>query len=575
MKKKGFSAWQKFFIGLAVVLCVIFVAAMGVFAYYKYIHNPISGINDDTVSDFGKIMTDENGNIIIVDENNNILSMSEKEYNFLVIGCDRGEWLTDVIMIVNYDVKNNSLAIMQIPRDTYVTVSSTLILDNGKISAENFLPKNGYGCKINSAFSHGAKLALTELNNLTSSAGGESDDKKIAELCSQSVLDIDAATLKSYMNAKSSSEKNDIANDIRFNFAVKYLRALISRSFGTPIDFYAQVNLDGFVNIVDAVGGVDVYVQQNMDYDDPYQNLHIHIKQGQQHLNGKDAEGFIRFRYGYAAADIARIDAQKIFMTEFIKKVVSLEGIKNINTLIKEINNNLKTDISLSNAMYFATNALDIDFSKIVMLTMPGSPLYKDGVSYYSVDKKTLIEYVNTYLNKFNEPLEEENFLAYEIGSGNIVTAPLTAEEISQNQPKLGFISRSSGGGSSSPSKSNGGSVSGGGSDTANQPTPSDGEKADGSEPDAEITDDNAPDSEISDNYVLIPEISGANEPDAEISGGSESGGGYYEQPYYDTNGEDVPFGDEGGEGTIYAPTPVYEYEPDSVYQAEEAEEAA
>ena len=86
---------------------------------------------------------------------------------------------------------------------------------------------------------------------------------------------------------------------------------ILARSFGTPIDFYAQLNLDGFVNIVNAIGGVDVYIQEDMDYEDPLQNppLKIHLKKGMQHLDGKKAEQFIRFRYGYAAADIARIDA--------------------------------------------------------------------------------------------------------------------------------------------------------------------------------------------------------------------------------------------------------------------------
>ncbi|MGN1122537.1 MAG: LCP family protein [Eubacteriales bacterium] len=445
-KKKGLAGWQKFLIAVAAVLCIIVLAVLGVFTYFKYIHKPISGMSGLSPVSQPNTADSVNGDALAVPDD---ISVVSDRYNFLVVGCDRAEWLSDVIMIATYDVKEKSLSIMQIPRDTYVTVNNKLILDeNGAISFENFDGKNDYGCKINSVLGHGGNLAASELSRIVSLASGASNTE-IDTICKESFLDIDSKTLSAYMNAATRAEKSAMEYDIKLKFGIRYLSALLARSFGTPIDFYAQVNLDGFVNIVDAIGGVDVYVQQDMDYDDPYQNLHIHIKQGQQHLNGKDAEGFIRFRYGYAAADIARIDAQKIFMTAFIKKVLSLEGIMNLNDLSKQVSANLTTNLSFSDALYFATNALDLDLSKVVMLTMPGSPKYLDGVSYYSIDKKTMMEYVNTYLNKFSEPLGEENFYAVEIAAGNTSTPPLTAADITEQQPNLGFLRPSSGSGSS------------------------------------------------------------------------------------------------------------------------------
>ena len=180
-----------------------------------------------------------------------------------------------------------------------------------------------------------------------------------------------------------------------------------------------------------------------MDYEDPLQNppLKIHLKKGMQHLDGKKAEQFIRFRYGYAAADIARIDAQKIFMTAFIKKVVSLEGIANIDKLITEVISNLTTNLSITDTGFFGTQVFELDFNNIVMLTLPGWPLYVDGVSYYSVDKDSMMQTVNDYLNKYTEPLTEEYFCAIEAGPGtNYTTPPLTAEEIQNEQPDLGFM---------------------------------------------------------------------------------------------------------------------------------------
>lgn len=438
-KKKGLAIWQKLLTFVAVILCGLFIFALGAFTYFKHIHRP--HIND-TQSDF--VMPDftvENGQNSSVGKEDDFYdktyTLKTSSYSFLVLGCDRAAWLTDVIMIATYDVKEQAVAIMQIPRDTYVTVHSKIIFDEeGRISSENFDGKNDYGCKINEALNHGGRLALKELTRIANLA--KKDGADIESILENTFIDIDEKTLLAYINGTKSEQLN-IEYDVRFDFGIRYLSALISYSFGTPIDFYAQVNLDGFVNIVNAIGGVDVYIQEDMDYEDPVQDLYIHLKQGHQHLDGEKAEQFIRFRYGYIAADIARIDAQKIFMTAFIKKILSLEGIMNIDSLIGEIANNLRTNINFSDAMYFATNALGIDLSKIVMLTMPGSSTYKDNISYYSIAEDALVEYVNTYLNQYNEPLDKEHFLATEISSRNDSTPPLTAADIEDDQPDLGF----------------------------------------------------------------------------------------------------------------------------------------
>ncbi len=432
-KKKPLRGFQKFLIIFASVIGVLLLAGLLIFSYYKYIRKPTpSPVNrpnalntyDDTQNDsYGK----------------------QSKYSFLMLGCDKRNWLSDVIMIATYDVAEKQIALIQIPRDTYVTVSNKLILkDNEKenyrvISNENFNSKNGAEMKINTVLSFAGTFAENELGNLVALAKKASDGD-IAKLCSDTFLDIDEATLKQYMSAKG-NEKANVEYEIKMNFAIKYLSSLLSSSFGIPLDFYAQVNVDGFDNIVDAIGGVDIYVQHDMDYDDPMQNLHIHIKKGYQHMDGKTAEGFVRFRYGYATADIARTDAQKIFMTAFIKKAISLEGIMNLNNLITEIRSNLNTNVSFEDAMYFATNALDVDLSSITMFTCPGTSLYQNGVSYYTVNKTAVLEMINEYLNKYETPLTEDALSIIELSDslpyGNDT---FTVSDIDDNQPHLGFV---------------------------------------------------------------------------------------------------------------------------------------
>ena len=70
----------------------------------------------------------------------------------------------------------------------------------------------------------------------------------------------------------------------------------VSGILGFPVDHYITVNLRGFKALVDAVGGVDFEVPINMNYDDPTQNLHIHLSKGMQHLDGEKALQLVRFR---------------------------------------------------------------------------------------------------------------------------------------------------------------------------------------------------------------------------------------------------------------------------------------
>ena len=77
---------------------------------------------------------------------------------------------------------------------------------------------------------------------------------------------------------------------------------------------YAMVNFDVFARVVDLFGGVDFDVPVDMDYEDPYQDLYIHLKAGEQHLNGEEALQVMRFRSGYAMADLERVNVQRNFV---------------------------------------------------------------------------------------------------------------------------------------------------------------------------------------------------------------------------------------------------------------------
>ena len=103
-------------------------------------------------------------------------------------------------------------------------------------------------------------------------------------------------------------------------------KAFFSRALGVPIHWFVSMDLNCVPLLVDAVGGVDLDVPMDMDYSDPDQGLEIHIKQGNQHLDGETALSFIRYRAGYATADLGRIQAQQLFLRAFADKSKTLNA---------------------------------------------------------------------------------------------------------------------------------------------------------------------------------------------------------------------------------------------------------
>ena len=97
----------------------------------------------------------------------------------------------------------------------------------------------------------------------------------------------------------------------------------VSEQLGIPVDYTVSVNLKGFTALVDAIGGVDFDVPVNMDYEDPYQDLYIHISKGMHHLSGSEALKVVRFRKGYATQDIGRMETQQKFLKAVAKQTLT------------------------------------------------------------------------------------------------------------------------------------------------------------------------------------------------------------------------------------------------------------
>lgn len=177
------------------------------------------------------------------------------------------------------------------------------------------------------------------------------------------------------------------------NLAVKTVSELLD----VNIKYYAFVDTAAFREIIDLLGGVNYYIPADMDYDDPTQNLHIHLKKGQKRLNGAQAEQFIRFRHPnkwnkeirkfYDGSDLKRMDAQQSFLKELMKQKLSLQYIPKLNSVIEVIFENIDTNLTLNEVIKLTGFISKFKIENLTFIPMPGTT-YDASPWYYLCDVK-------------------------------------------------------------------------------------------------------------------------------------------------------------------------------------------
>ena len=256
----------------------------------------------------------------------------EQTYTFLLAVPDQESGNADGIMVVTYDVPNQKVGLLSIPRDTLVKKKNP---------------------KINSSMKAG----------------------------------------------------------------IDNLEEVVSDLVGFPIDYYITLDLDAFIEIVDAVGGVDFDVPVEMYYDDPAQDLHIHYQPGMQHLNGQQAMEVCRFRHnadgtGYPLGDVQRAETAQKMMLTIAKKVMSVDSLVNINEFVGIVERNIETDLKGTDIAWFAAKALGLNLSTGVSSdTLPGdgNVTYR-GTSYcYELYPEDSLELINKLVNPYTSALTLED----------------------------------------------------------------------------------------------------------------------------------------------------------------------
>jgi len=168
---------------------------------------------------------------------------------------------------------------------------------------------------------------------------------------------------------------------------VELLINSVENLLGIPIDYYAATNFAGFETVIDAMGGIDIEVDKDMDYETYYD--HIRLEQGLQHLDGKQALQFVRYRQD-KMGDLKRVERQQLFMQAVIKKMTSAQGILSLPAVASAAFDMVDTDLKKTDLISLAGNIVLWDLSEISMQTLPGEFTVMDELSYWKVDRAAL-----------------------------------------------------------------------------------------------------------------------------------------------------------------------------------------
>jgi polyisoprenyl-teichoic acid--peptidoglycan teichoic acid transferase len=201
-----------------------------------------------------------------------------------------------------------------------------------------------------------------------------------------SVLSIPRDT-KVYIRGRENEERINHAHAYGGpDLSIKAVKDLL----GIDLDYYVRVDYKFVEKYIDLIGGVEVDVPMDMDYEDLVADppLRIHLKEGRQVLNGDKSLQFLRYRKGYKGkgykdADLGRIRAQQQFVKATIKQTLKPRNIVKIPQIINNYYKYVDTNIPLDVIMKFAMKAKDIDTENIQMATLPGEPKTINGIAYY------------------------------------------------------------------------------------------------------------------------------------------------------------------------------------------------
>lgn len=192
---------------------------------------------------------------------------------------------------------------------------------------------------------------------------------------------------------------------------VMLTKQTVEQTLGIKIDRYICISDEAVVKLVDTLGGVPIYVEKNMSYDDYSGHLHVHLQKGFNVLDGKSAVGYLRFRHD-GLGDIGRTQRQQWFLRGLLQKIQTPQAIAKIPDMVNIAKTYVKTDLSLYEMSQYAAMSKSFDMNKIEVSTLPGAPNKRGRTSYWILDPEKTQEVVNRLIYRIQPEITGGHFTA-------------------------------------------------------------------------------------------------------------------------------------------------------------------
>ncbi|MGN0475528.1 MAG: LCP family protein [Acutalibacteraceae bacterium] len=338
--------------------CLLIIVSLLASMAVNDLYTSKSLFSDDGANDADDTTIQER--LITAEEN------KDKVTYFLIVGVDKSTKLTDCIWILCFDNAAHQMNVMQIPRDTYVGDASP------------------FPHKVNSVYGNPQTVNWCETCDCAVKRSEMTN--RIHNVCGKKV---------------GRKTESNISALIRF----------INNYLGLPIDHYVLFDFAGFEKVVDAMGGVDITLDEELRVY-PNKKDYVTLPAGKNHLDGAMALKFMRNRQAYTEGDLGRVKAQRKIIHAMFEKVTDMSVLEILSVLTAAYGN-FSTDMSIENIRSFISPVKKCGADALNMFEMPGYSHWgiphSTHQSYYVCYKGKTLEAINTYLMPYGDKLTAED----------------------------------------------------------------------------------------------------------------------------------------------------------------------
>lgn len=210
---------------------------------------------------------------------------------------------------------------------------------------------------------------------------------------------------------------------------------------GIRIDRYVRVNVQGVEKLIDALGGVSLYVPKDMKYQDDSQHLYINLKAGEQHLDGNRAVQFLRFRHD-RFGDIGRVQRQQMMMRAIVEQALSPGTLVRVPQIFNVVQSHLDTNLSVEEILALSGFAARADREDVQMLLLPGDFGSSNATSsYWLPDRDRIRELSAQHFGRFAyaSAAEDADFSRMRIAIQDSTDDPRAVRSLARTLQAAGF----------------------------------------------------------------------------------------------------------------------------------------